>query len=103
MRCAWRSWTILLILRCALLSVWCESLLLLAVCKRESGAECHSRGRSQCAKLEKIRGTKQSIEISEEFRHLTLQVIGESILSMTPEESDSVFPHLYLPIMARII
>jgi len=56
---------------------------------------------AQCVKLEKVRGTKQSIEVSEEFRHLTLQVIGESILSMTPEESDSVFPYLYLPIMVR--
>ncbi len=60
-------------------------------------------GRAQCVKLEKVRGTKQSIEIAEEFRHLTLQVIGESILSMTPEESDSVFPHLYLPIMVRLV
>lgn len=53
----------------------------------------------QCAKLEKLRGTRATIEISEEFRHLTLQVIGEAILSLTPEESDRVFPHLYLPIM----
>lgn len=30
---------------------------------------------------------------------LTLQVIGEAILSLSPEESDRVFPHLYLPIM----
>ena len=84
-----------------------ERLVRLLVCRRraqlESGAERRALGRSQCVKLEKIRGTKQSIEISEEFRHLTLQVIGESILSMTPEESDSVFPHLYLPIMARFI
>lgn len=42
------------------------------------------------------------MEISEEFRHLTLQVIGEAILSLTPEESDRVFPHLYLPIMVRV-
>ncbi len=55
----------------------------------------------QCVKLEKYRGTGTPVEIAEEFRHLTLQVIGESILSLTPEESDSVFPHLYLPIMAR--
>ena len=84
-----------------------ERLVRLLVCRRraqlESGAERRALGRSQCVKLEKIRGTKQSIEISEEFRHLTLQVIGESILSMTPEESDSVFPHLYLPIMVRCV
>ena len=30
---------------------------------------------------------------------LTLQVIGEAILSLSAEESDRVFPHLYLPIM----
>lgn len=38
------------------------------------------------------------IEMGEEFRHLTLQVIGKSVLSMTPEECDRVFPALYLPI-----
>ena len=34
-----------------------------------------------------------------EFRLLTLQVIGEAILSLSPEESDELFPSLYLPIM----
>ena len=71
---------------------------------------CAARGRwqllttpapAQCVKLERVRGTGTAVEISEEFRHLTLQVIGESILSLSPEESDRVFPHLYLPIMAR--
>lgn len=52
-----------------------------------------------CAKLEKVRGTTSSLELSEEFRHLALQVIGEAILSLSPEESDRVFPKLYLPIM----
>ena len=42
------------------------------------------------------------MEISEEFRRLTLQVIGESLMSLAPEESDRIFPHLYLPIMARL-
>ncbi len=55
----------------------------------------------QCVKLEQYRGTQTPVALSDEFRHLTLQVIGESILSLTPEESDRVFPHLYLPIMAR--
>jgi hypothetical protein len=50
-------------------------------------------------KLERVRGTGKPIEIAEEFRMLTLQVIGEAILSLSPEESDRVFPHLYLPIM----
>lgn len=38
------------------------------------------------------------VQMGEEFRHLTLQVIGKSILSMSPEHCDSVFPQLYLPI-----
>jgi len=37
--------------------------------------------------------------MSEEFRHTTLQVIGEAILSLSPEECDRVFPTLYLPVM----
>lgn len=51
------------------------------------------------AKLETYRGTGRAVNMSEEFRHLTLQVIAEGILSMTAEEADSVFPHLYLPVM----
>jgi cytochrome P450 len=39
------------------------------------------------------------VEMAEEFRKLTLQVIGEAVLSMKPEESDKVFPALYLPIV----
>ena len=35
-----------------------------------------------CVKLEKIRGTGREIELAEEFRLLTLQVIGEAILSL---------------------
>jgi cytochrome P450 len=41
----------------------------------------------------------QPIEIAEEFRVMTLQVIGELILSLTPAESARVFPELYLPIV----
>jgi cytochrome P450 len=37
--------------------------------------------------------------MGEEFRLLTLQVIGQAVLSMSPEESDRVFPQLYLPIV----
>jgi len=50
-------------------------------------------------KLEKIRGTGQSIEIAEEFRHLTLQVICEAILSLSPNESDATLATMYMPIV----
>ena len=50
-------------------------------------------------KLEKVRGTGEQVEMAEEFRKLTLQVIGEALLSLSPEESDNVFPELYLPIV----
>eukprot|EP00043_Microstomoeca_roanoka_P004935 m.52670 g.52670 ORF g.52670 m.52670 type:complete len:548 (+) comp12727_c0_seq1:16-1659(+) len=39
------------------------------------------------------------IELAEEFRVLTLQVIGELILTLSPEESAEVFPNLYLPLV----
>ena len=35
----------------------------------------------------------------DEFRLLTLQVIGEAVLSLPPDECDAVFPELYLPVM----
>ena len=41
----------------------------------------------------------QEWDMGEEFRHLTLQVIGESVLSLSWQESDRVFPQLYLPIV----
>lgn len=53
------------------------------------------------AKLEAIRGTGECIELAEEFRVMTLQVIGELILSLSPEESERVFPQLYLPIVTE--
>ena len=37
--------------------------------------------------------------MSEEFRNLTLQVIAEAILSLSPEESDETFARMYLPIV----
>eukprot|EP01134_Creolimax_fragrantissima_P005089 CFRG5089T1 len=52
-------------------------------------------------KLEKIRGTGVPIEIGEEFRLLTLEVIGELVLSLPAEESNIVFPDLYLPIVTE--
>ena len=39
-----------------------------------------------------------TIGICDEFRHLTLQVIGKSILSLSAIECSSTFPDLYLPI-----
>lgn len=54
-------------------------------------------------KLEKMceesTATQPTIDIEEELRLLTLQVIGEAILSLPPEECDRVFPALYLPVM----
>ena len=37
--------------------------------------------------------------MEEEFRLLTLQVIGDAVLSLPPAECDRVFPELYLPVM----
>jgi hypothetical protein len=54
------------------------------------------------AKLEKLRGTGRTIEMGEEFRILTLQVIGELVLSLSPEESEAIFPALYLPIVIEV-
>lgn len=51
------------------------------------------------SKLEPLRGTKQPVEMAEEFRKLTLQVIGQAVLSLSAEESNKVFPELYLPIV----
>ena len=50
-------------------------------------------------KLEQYRGSGEEVQMAEEFRKLTLQVIGEAVLSLPPEESDRVFPELYLPIV----
>ena len=49
-------------------------------------------------KLDKFKGSGSTIEMAEEFRHLTLQVIAEAILSLPPGESDHTFAHMYLPI-----
>jgi cytochrome P450 len=40
-----------------------------------------------------------SVDLNEEFRHLTLQVICRAALSLSAEEADSIFPALYLPIV----
>lgn len=43
----------------------------------------------------------KAVDLAESFRCLTLQVIAEAVLSFTPEESDAVFPSLYLPIVSE--
>ena len=40
-----------------------------------------------------------ALALSEEFRHLTLRVIVNALMDLSHEESDRVFPVLYLPIM----
>lgn len=47
-------------------------------------------------------GPAASLGPEKEFRELTLQVIAEALLSLSPEESDRVFPELYLPIMEEV-
>lgn len=50
-------------------------------------------------KIDAVKLTNSIIEMSEEFRHLTLQVIAEAILSLPAEESNETFAHMYLPIV----
>lgn len=50
-------------------------------------------------KLEKAKESRSEIEMAEEFRHLTLQVIAEALVSLSPEESDETFATMYLPIV----
>eukprot|EP00981_Chlorochromonas_danica_P014356 scaffold7822_cov179-Ochromonas_danica.AAC.17 len=52
-------------------------------------------------KLEKVVEAKGTIEMAEEFRHLTLQIIGEAVLSLSPEECDATFAEMYLPIVTE--
>ena len=52
-----------------------------------------------CKKLDKVKAEGATIEMAEEFRHLTLQVIAEAVFSIPAEESDQTFAHMYLPIV----
>lgn len=52
-----------------------------------------------CQKLDKARDSGEVVEMAEEFRALTLQVIAEAVLSLSPEESDETFAKMYLPIV----
>jgi len=56
------------------------------------------------AAFERLRGkldgeVGRAVEMEEEFRLLTLQVIGDVLLSVPPEECNQVFPEIYLPVM----
>lgn len=42
------------------------------------------------AKLQAYKGTGRAVDMNEELRLLTLQVIGEAILSLPPDECDRV-------------
>lgn len=50
-------------------------------------------------KMDKCEEMQQTLDIAEELRHLTLQVISECFLSLEAEESDSTFATMYLPIV----
>ena len=54
-------------------------------------------------KLEAHRISGAPIEMAEEFRHLTLQVITSAIMTLPPGESDETFAHMYLPIGTLLI
>jgi cytochrome P450 len=50
-------------------------------------------------KMDRCAETQVTMDIAEELRHLTLQVISECFLSLDPEESDETFAKMYLPIV----
>lgn len=52
-----------------------------------------------CIKLDAAKENGSTLDMSEEFRHLTLQVIAEAVFSISAEESDKTFAHMYLPIV----
>jgi cytochrome P450 len=49
--------------------------------------------------LEQVEGRGVPFDFAPAFRRLTLQVIADAVLSLSPEESDEVLPKLYLPIV----
>ena len=50
-------------------------------------------------KLDAAVKSGHTVEMAEEFRTLTLQVIAEALLSLDSSESDMTFAHMYLPIV----
>lgn len=51
------------------------------------------------AKLDAANSSGKPIDMADEFRHMTLQVIADVLLSLLPEESDVTFATMYLPIV----
>src|SRR5688500_7237231 len=51
------------------------------------------------AELSHYEGRGVPFDFAPAFRKLTLQVIADAVLSLSPEESDEVLPKLYLPIV----
>lgn len=51
------------------------------------------------ATLDDAASNGDKVELAESLRHLTLQVISSSFLSLSAEESDSNFARMYLPIV----
>lgn len=49
--------------------------------------------------LDEAAATGTKVELAESLRHLTLQVISSSFLSLSADESDSNFARMYLPIV----
>jgi len=85
-------------------TVWQEQRLLMAPVLRidllETVIPIAKRALSRLTvKLEEIRGSGRPIDLANELRHLTLQVIGEAIMSLQPQECDEVLAKIYLPIM----
>jgi len=50
-------------------------------------------------KMDHCAESEKTIDIAEELRHLTLQVISSAFLSLDAEESDTKFATMYLPIV----
>ena len=52
-----------------------------------------------CEKLDKAAEDGSTVELAEELRHLTLQVISATFFSLDAEESNTTFAQMYLPIV----
>ncbi|CAM9396865.1 unnamed protein product [Hapterophycus canaliculatus] len=52
-------------------------------------------------KLDEAEERNASVEIGEELRHLTLQVISEALLNLSAEEADGTFATVYMPIVVE--
>eukprot|EP01041_Mallomonas_annulata_P012731 gene12731-26816_t len=52
-------------------------------------------------KLLEAKKSSTIVEMAEIFRHLTLQVIAEAVLSLDSQESDLTFANMYLPIVTE--